>query len=201
MSLLLDKNCQKGLGLIGVLLIIGAFIITAAGGVVVWKERVAPILIPTPVVSPTPATKISPFPTSQARMPWEDSVCGNRICEPCENTCCNYPCVTDTKSGQLMCPPPTCLGYCPQDCQEITPTPSPKPEFIFPTEYSCNNDSDCVLKDRLYCCGEKLEYYKWCYHKNVEPEVISCKGVGSCPGIVGSAKACACQNSKCTAIF
>lgn len=82
-----------------------------------------------------------------------------------------------------------------------TPTPSPKPESTFPTEYSCNTDSDCVLKDRPYCCGEKLEYYKWCYHKDVVPEVISCKGVGSCPGLVGSAKSCVCQNGKCVAIF
>lgn len=85
--------------------------------------------------------------------------------------------------------------------QNPTPTPSPRREFTFPTEYSCNSDSDCVLKDRPYCCGERLEYYKWCYPRNIEPEVISCKGVGSCPGIVGSAKSCACQNGKCTVIF
>lgn len=82
-----------------------------------------------------------------------------------------------------------------------TPTSTPKQEVTFPTQYSCNTDSDCVLKKRPFCCGEMLQYYNWCYHKNVEPEAISCKGVGSCPGIVGSAKSCVCQNGKCTAIF
>ena len=47
--------------------------------------------------------------------PWENSVCGNGICEQCEdmNSCCNYPC---NESG--ACPPPTCLGWCSQDCTD-----------------------------------------------------------------------------------
>ena len=48
--------------------------------------------------------------------PWDKSVCGNKICEPCENECCNYPCSTDN-NGQEYCPPPVCLGRCPQDCR------------------------------------------------------------------------------------
>lgn len=47
-----------------------------------------------------------------AKYPWENSVCGNGICEICESSeeCCNYPC-----SGQA-CPPPSCEGHCPEDC-------------------------------------------------------------------------------------
>lgn len=85
--------------------------------------------------------------------------------------------------------------------QNSTPIPTSKEEYTFPTDYSCSINTDCVLKNRPYCCGEKLEYYQWCYPKNVEPEVISCAGVGSCPGLAGSAKSCVCQNEKCTAVF
>lgn len=49
------KN-QKGLGLIAVLLVIGAILLTV-GGAVVWKGKVAPTPTPTPtlIISPTPA--------------------------------------------------------------------------------------------------------------------------------------------------
>ena len=46
-----SKNHQKGLGLIGVLLIIGVLVITAGG--VVWEKKAKPS--PTPIPSPTPA--------------------------------------------------------------------------------------------------------------------------------------------------
>lgn len=42
-------------------------------------------------------------------------VCGNGVCEQCESTCCNAPCQQD-QNGTESCPPPTCLGWCPQDC-------------------------------------------------------------------------------------
>ena len=47
------KN-QKGLGLIGFLLIIGALLLTA-GGAVVWEKKVSP----TPIVQPTPMPTLS----------------------------------------------------------------------------------------------------------------------------------------------
>ena len=52
---------QKGFSLIGILLIIGALIITA-GGVVVWRERIslAPSLMPTPTPVPQNQPTASP---------------------------------------------------------------------------------------------------------------------------------------------
>ena len=46
--------------------------------------------------------------------PWEKSICGNSICEECEdsNSCCDYPC-----PAEGLCAPPMCLGHCPQDCE------------------------------------------------------------------------------------
>ena len=59
---------------------------------------------------------LSTFKFLDEKNPWDGSVCGNGVCEACENECCNYPC-KETKQGEV-CPPPTCLGYCPQDCQQ-----------------------------------------------------------------------------------
>ena len=104
-----------------------------------------------PILSPTPATKTSPFPTPQTKMPWEDSICGNGICEPCEsrNECCNYPCKPDGS-----CPPPTCLGHCPQDCQTI-PTTTPGKSCAVNGESPTNFDMTTgkFIPGGKPCCG------------------------------------------------
>lgn len=59
----------------------------------------------------------NPTTSKSTDMPWKNSVCGNGACEQCEDIgdCCNYPCTVDQKKNQI-CPPPTCLGRCPTDC-------------------------------------------------------------------------------------
>lgn len=52
---------QSGFGLIGILLIIGALLLTA-GGVVVWERRVSPALVLIPTATPTPKPESSPTP-------------------------------------------------------------------------------------------------------------------------------------------
>jgi len=135
---------QKGFTPIEILVIIVVVLVLTAGGVVglpavrqVWEKRIIKGVLPTPtpISEPIQIPTFSQLKPTQGKWPWENSVCGNGICDPCENTCCNYPCVTDPKSGQLMCPPPTCLGYCPQDCKAVTPTP--------PSSISCQSDADC----------------------------------------------------------
>ena len=54
---------------------------------------------------------LSTFRFLDGENPWDSSVCGNGICEQCENECCNYECIGEA------CSPPNCLGYCPQDCK------------------------------------------------------------------------------------
>lgn len=124
---------QSGFTLVELLVVLAVLIITLAGGVVVWEKKVARAPTPTPVVSLTPAIKISPSPIPQTKMPWEDSVCGNGICERCEDRseCCNSPCTIDPISGNQMCPPPTCVGWCSKDCESVT---QPK---------TCKADADC----------------------------------------------------------
>ena len=50
---------QKGLGLIGILIIIGALIITT-GRVLVWQKKVSPTPTPTPTPKPQPTSEPSP---------------------------------------------------------------------------------------------------------------------------------------------
>jgi len=70
-------------------------------------------IFPNPCIVPENWEECEPAEVIDEKQPWEKSVCGNGICEPCESEeeCCNYPC-----QGE-MCPPPTCLGWCPQDCE------------------------------------------------------------------------------------
>jgi len=97
------------------------------------------ILSPTPTIVQT--STITPIISNQPTVstyPWEKSTCGNKLCEQCESNqeCCNYPC----KDG--VCPPPTCLGNCPQDCKTPIPTES---QSASPTEPAlrCSSDSTC----------------------------------------------------------
>ncbi len=78
--------------------------------------------------------------TSPTPYPWEQSSCGNNVCERCEseNECCNYPCVDGA------CPPPTCMGLCLEDCRNPQqPTTSPvKDQFSL-----CTTDADCPARN------------------------------------------------------
>lgn len=117
------KSClatKCGFTLTELLIILAVLLITAAGGLVVWEKKAR--LTVTPKPTPSIGKKLTPIPTlpetETTKIPWEDSVCGNGICEPCENECCNYPCNPDGS-----CPPPTCLGYCLKDCQSVPNAP------------------------------------------------------------------------------
>lgn len=111
---------QKGFTLVELLIVLAILIITIAGGKLIWEKKILPTPIPTPTISKEPTLTLIPSEAETTKIPWEDSICGNGICEQCESRseCCNYPCVTDSKTGNQVCPPPTCLGWCPQDCQD-----------------------------------------------------------------------------------
>ncbi len=59
---------QKGLGLIGVLLIIGALAVTT-GGVVVWQKKISPTPTPTPPSTPIQTPSPKPESTSPTESP------------------------------------------------------------------------------------------------------------------------------------
>lgn len=111
------QNRRFGFSLVVVLIILGAVVL---GGSLVW-QRENPELINLKTfekIVPTQVKEALPSPTPKPA--WENSTCGNGICEPCEDKseCCNYPCRIDPKSGNEFCPPPTCLGNCPEDCHD-----------------------------------------------------------------------------------
>jgi hypothetical protein len=60
----------------------------------------------------------------------------------------------------------------------------------------CSKDSDCVLRDEPYCCGDKVEYVKDCYPKNEEPLNVSCSSSNPCPGLL-QVDYCKCENNTC----
>lgn len=210
----------KGFALVQLLLVLAILTFTA-GGVMVWqKKKISPTPTPTPISNPTPQV----FPKASPTTPVNLSQCKT------DNDCqAGYWCRKGPGGPMAGGEYGGSIGRCFKECQtdydcgagafcqniqffegdvgmgyrkgcQTNPDPNPKQKITFPTQYSCSSDSDCVIKNRPYCCGESLEYYKWCYHKNVEPETISCEGVGSCPGIA-PATSCVCQNGKCTAIF
>lgn len=74
------------------------------------------LLITVSLINKSQQLRQQPVQLQTSQFAWENSICGNGICEPCENECCNVPCQTD-KRGQEYCPPPSCEGYCPQDCK------------------------------------------------------------------------------------
>lgn len=94
------------------------------------------LVFATPVIEKVKESLPIPKKEEERKMPWEDSVCGNGVCERCESKdeCCNYPCTKDPISGSQMCPPPTCLGRCEKDC----PTAAEPPNAD-----SCQTDAGC----------------------------------------------------------
>ncbi|MBM3231854.1 hypothetical protein FJZ21_00550 [Candidatus Pacearchaeota archaeon] len=75
-------------------------------------------------------------------------------------------------------------------------------EYALSIDYSCNKDSDCVIKDIHNCCG----YYPACANKNArtDPDFVSkfCseEGLYSVCGWA-SIKSCGCLNNKCQGVF
>jgi hypothetical protein len=61
---------------------------------------------------------------------------------------------------------------------------------------NCAVDSDCVLKDEPYCCGNETEYYKGCYYINETPREVTCLSTSPCADRTG-AKSCKCEGNKC----
>ncbi len=72
-----------------------------------------------------------------------------------------------------------------------------QPPNVTQSSIICQIDNECIFKDKPYCCGNNVEYYKGCYGLNEEPAELNCEGYGSCPQISESAK-CVCIDSKCT---
>lgn len=78
----MDKNAKSGLGLVGILLIIGALLITA-GGVVVWENKVSPAPLPTPKTTPTPEPTPTLSPGISAVTPFPSPVTTERVSVTC----------------------------------------------------------------------------------------------------------------------
>lgn len=60
----------------------------------------------------------------------------------------------------------------------------------------CAKDSDCVLKNTPYCCGNKTEYANGCYHINETLKELNCTSTSPCPGIA-AINSCECEDNKC----
>lgn len=101
------------LSLLFAFLVIGVFVVAYT------KQKE---VVPQNTVNVTVTKEPSPFLTTQPpeTLPWQNSTCGNGICEKCESSaeCCNYPPVKDNK-GTIIYPPPTCIGLCASDCKAL----------------------------------------------------------------------------------
>ncbi len=141
---------QRGFSLIGVLLIIGALVVTA-GGVVVWEKKVT--LTATPVPNPTPTLTSEPTKTkylSNESYCEKDSDCTTRpsCCNSCYKNYVNIyhkdPIPQEQCSGMCKqdCPPPSRFG--PPVCRNNKCTSST-------ASVSCQSSADCPPS--LGVCG------------------------------------------------
>lgn len=64
----------------------------------------------------------------------------------------------------------------------------------------CTQNSDCVLKQRPYCCGERIEYDEACYLSQVNPENVTCSPDMACKAGMQLIDGCVCENSVCTGV-
>ena len=171
MEIMKDKG-NFGLGLIGVLLIIGALVITA-GGVLVWRERTDSIPSSTP--TPTPATQTQPTaspaePIDQCSGLNEKECLANSDCIPVYGPSC-----------------PACMDIRFERCRERNPGEVKKaPWGVIDESKYCAKDQDCILIEETACLGgcescEMLDYSSplfeafnktWC-QKN-QPEMKPC---------------------------
>lgn len=107
----------------------------------IWLQYRYPSTMPTVAIE---EETVAPSPRME-KMPWENSTCGNSICEMCESedACCNYPPTRD-KNGTMIYPPPTCMGSCAIDCKSEKGTKSVTGTI---TSYSNDlpKDGNCVI--------------------------------------------------------
>lgn len=89
---------QKGFTLIEILIVLAVLIVTLAGGVMVWKQKVSPTPTPTLQILPTP-TVIPTWTQSCA----SDNDCPKQFCQPPDKPCAQYYCIQGR--CQLVEPP------------------------------------------------------------------------------------------------
>jgi len=74
-------------------------------------------------------------------------------------------------------------------------------DYLGQINYSCNEDSDCVIKDVGNCCG----YYPKCVNSDAKVSRDTVEKVCSEGGLIGvcgfpSIKSCECSGGKCIGI-
>lgn len=147
---------QKGFSLIGIILVIGALIITA-GGVVVWDKKVKPIPTPTPypTLSPIPTLILTPQPTEQPKTiscqtdsdcPILDCIQGcpaEGPCPPCgQYKCINgecqrvYPDYSESLNKRIQLAPGQTVSFTGTDLSLtlLQIIPAPEGSFDYPTK-------------------------------------------------------------------
>ena len=119
---------QKGLGLIGILLIIGVLAITV-GGVLVWQRRTLPTTTPTPISSEESADQCSGL--------GEEYCLANSDCTPVYGPSC-----------------PACMDEVFKKCRERLPGEVKRaPWGVIDESRFCAADSNCILIEKTACQG------------------------------------------------
>lgn len=126
---------QKGLGLIGVLLIIGVLAITTSG-ILVWQRKILPTPTPTPSSEP-----LNPKYLTDETYCEKDSDCTTRP------SCCN-PCYKNYVNIYHKDPIPKeqCQGMCKQDCpppSKFGPPVCQNNKCVSSAATSCQTSADC----------------------------------------------------------
>ncbi len=130
------------------------------------------------------------------------SGCLFRLCRPSESFNCNNLSVgSEYYDGCNTC-------YCQEEgevCTEIacvndTEKPKTIEEYNSMIEYTCNEDSDCVIKDVHNCCG----YYPKCVNINSKTDPDLVKEICEEQGLASDCgfpviESCECINNQCTA--
>jgi hypothetical protein len=64
---------------------------------------------------------------------------------------------------------------------------------------SCQTDSDCIVQQVPYCCGEDIGgTYRACRNSDYKPpETLDCVGNDACPGDVLPFETCECRENLC----
>ena len=75
-----------------------------------------------------------------------------------------------------------------------------QPSNVTENSIVCQTDNECTFKNKPYCCGNNVEYYKGCYDLSEEPEELDCavplNGIAVCPSILEPTR-CVCVDNKC----
>ena len=149
---------QKGLGLIGVLLIIGALVLTA-GGVVVWEKKAT--LIPPPTLTPPI------LPTS----PSNSAPVNPAACEPRRGGCLDimtYDWYYDAEKNECYQPHAQCFGSkfttkeeCERNCVQLLPVQPPITPTSLKNRIASCESSGGVYKTFAHGCADLCEYARW----------------------------------------